>query len=113
MARADVIVTDSGGVQEEAPSLGKPVVILREETERGEGVAAGGSFLVGTDPDAVVATVLRLLEPNPNRPAQARDLVGDGWAAERIARALLPSFQLDPGPEPLGFTPDWNPDGSS
>ena len=62
MDRARLILTDSGGIQEEAPSLGKPVLVLRDVTERPEGVAAGNARLVGTDPDRIVSETARLLE---------------------------------------------------
>ena len=61
MARAHLILTDSGGVQEEAPSLGKPVLVLREVTERPEGVEAGTAVIVGTDRDRIVRTASELL----------------------------------------------------
>ena len=62
MRRAYLLITDSGGVQEEAPSLGKPVLVLREKTERPEAVEAGTVRLVGTDPDRIVTEAGRLLD---------------------------------------------------
>ncbi len=103
------ILTDSGGVQEEAPSLGKPVLVLRDTTERPEAVEAGTVRLVGTDPSTIVAAVEELLD-NPDRLEQARRVVnpyGDGWASERIARVLAARFGLDAGPDPEGFTLQW------
>jgi len=87
LAAADLIITDSGGVQEEAPSLGKPVLVMRECTERPEAVAAGTVILVGTDPDRITGTALELLTDSTRyqRMAQAVNPYGDGRAAERIA----------------------------
>jgi len=90
MDLADVILTDSGGIQEEAPSLGTPVLVLREVTERSEGVVAGVARLVGTDTDRIVAEVGRLLDCPGALAAMADpgDLYGDGTAAVRCVRAL-------------------------
>ena len=90
MARAHLILTDSGGVQEEAPSLGKPVLVLRETTERPEGVDAGTAVVVGTDRERIVATASRLLSSHEayERMANAVSPYGDGRASERIAAAL-------------------------
>jgi UDP-N-acetylglucosamine 2-epimerase (non-hydrolysing) len=90
MQRADVILTDSGGVQEEAPALGKPVIVTREVTERQEAAAAGSARLVGVDPDLIFSAVSQLLD-NPKvyaRQAAERQLFGDGAAAARIVRVL-------------------------
>ena len=86
-----LVLTDSGGIQEEAPALGKPVLVLREVTERPEGVAAGTARVVGTDPQRIVAEAERLLD-DPQAyaaMAQAVNPYGDGHAAERIVAALL------------------------
>ncbi len=91
MTRAHLIVTDSGGVQEEAPSLGKPVLVMRETTERPEAVAAGTVILVGTSRDRIVQETLKLLH-NPAAyaaMAQAHNPYGDGLAAGRIVQAVL------------------------
>ena len=90
MQKAALILTDSGGVQEEAPSLGKPVLVLRETTERPEGVAAGTAKLVGTDTELIVAEASRLLSDPGAYAAMARAVspYGDGGAARRIADAL-------------------------
>jgi UDP-N-acetylglucosamine 2-epimerase (non-hydrolysing) len=90
MDRATLILTDSGGVQEEAPSLGKPVLVLRETTERPEAVEAGTVRLVGTDEDAIVEGTARLLAGGAAYAAmaQAHNPYGDGRAAERIEAAI-------------------------
>ena len=95
MARAHIILTDSGGVQEEAPSLGKPVLVLREVTERPEGVEAGTAVIVGTDRDKIVRTASELLT-SPEAYAKMANAVspyGDGRASERIADALRERFE--------------------
>jgi UDP-N-acetylglucosamine 2-epimerase (non-hydrolysing) len=94
LARADLVLTDSGGVQEEAPSLGKPVLVLRDVTERPEGVAAGTARVVGTDQDRIVAAASELLSSPAAyaRMANAVNPYGDGHAAERIAAALIERF---------------------
>ncbi|MBN8806924.1 MAG: UDP-N-acetylglucosamine 2-epimerase (non-hydrolyzing) [Sphingomonas sp.] len=83
-------LTDSGGVQEEAPALGKPVLVMRDTTERPEGVAAGTARLIGTDEDRIVAQVSRLLDDTAAYDAMARahNPFGDGHAAERIAAII-------------------------
>ena len=83
----DVILTDSGGVQEEAPSLGKPVLITRQVTERPEAVATGLSNLVGTDPERIVQGVLNALDTPPR--ATVVNPYGDGRASARILQGLL------------------------
>ncbi len=87
LSRATLVLTDSGGVQEEAPSLGKPVLVMRDSTERPEGVAAGTMALVGTDTATIVAEVSRLLTDAKAYEAMARchHPYGDGQAAGRIA----------------------------
>lgn len=94
MERAYLILTDSGGVQEEAPSLGKPVLVLREVTERPEGVAAGTAVVVGTDRERIVATASLLLSDRESyeRMANAVNPYGDGHASERIVLALEAKF---------------------
>jgi UDP-N-acetylglucosamine 2-epimerase (non-hydrolysing) len=90
MGRSTLVLTDSGGIQEEAPSLGLPVLVLRTVTERPEGVRAGTARVVGVDPDRIVAEATRLLddEASYRAMAQAVNPYGDGCAAPRIARAL-------------------------
>ncbi len=91
MSRADLILTDSGGVQEEAPALGKPVLVLRDTTERPEAVHAGTVKLIGTDRDAVYSAAKTLLTDAAayRQMAEARSPYGDGHAAQRIVKALL------------------------
>lgn len=87
MRRAYLIITDSGGIQEEAPSLGKPVLVLREKTERPEAVEAGTVKLVGTDERKIVAETVRLLEDPQEyeRMARVHNPYGDGRSSGRIA----------------------------
>ena len=95
-AKSYFIMTDSGGVQEEAPSLGKPVLVLRDTTERPEGVSAGTLKLVGTEPAKVKAAMLELLD-DPNvyqQMAQAQNPYGDGQASQRILAAIAYYFGL-------------------
>lgn len=105
MRRAHLVLTDSGGLQEEAPALGKPVLVLRRTTERPEGVAAGVARLVGTDARQIVAAAATLLcdERAYQRMARAVNPYGDGTAAPRIRQAILHHFGL--GPRPQDFTP--------
>ncbi len=90
MDRADIVLTDSGGVQEEAPSLGKPVLVMRETTERPEAVDAGTVKLVGTDTDLIVTEVTRLLNDDEEytRMSFAHNPYGDGTASRQIVEAL-------------------------
>ena len=86
----DVVLTDSGGVQEEAPALGKPVLVMRETTERPEGVEAGTARLVGTDEARIVSEIFTLLDDSDAHAAMARahNPFGDGHAAARIAEIV-------------------------
>ncbi len=90
LRRARLVLTDSGGVQEEGPALGCPVLVLREITERPEGIAAGAARLVGTDPPTIVAAAFRLIDDDAAHAAMARAVrpYGDGTAAQRIADVL-------------------------
>ena len=90
MHRARLILTDSGGIQEEAPSLGKPVLVMRETTERPEAIEAGTVRLVGTDEEKIVAEVNHLLNNEEARQAMSRahNPYGDGHACARILQAL-------------------------
>jgi UDP-N-acetylglucosamine 2-epimerase (non-hydrolysing) len=96
MRRSYFLLTDSGGVQEEAPSLGKPVLVLREKTERGEAVTAGTARLVGTDPATILQESSLLLDncAEYRRRSHIQNPYGDGVASRRIATALLNHFNL-------------------
>ena len=91
MNRCHFLISDSGGIQEEAPSLGKPVLVMREVTERPEAVAAGTVKLVGTDVDKIVSESCRLLDDRDAymRMSQAPNPFGDGRAGERIVREIV------------------------
>jgi UDP-N-acetylglucosamine 2-epimerase (non-hydrolysing) len=116
MNRASIVLTDSGGLQEEAPSLGKPVLVMRDTTERGEAIIAGTACLVGTDEERVVESVRTLLHNDMayRRMANAVNPYGDGHAAGRSVEALeryfaeisvgptLISAPLPPGRSPNG-----------
>jgi UDP-N-acetylglucosamine 2-epimerase (non-hydrolysing) len=86
----DIVLTDSGGIQEEAPSLGKPVLVMRDTTERPEGVAAGTARLVGADAAVITAETARLLDDDAAYQAMARahNPYGDGTASAQIADIL-------------------------
>lgn len=94
MSLSSVILTDSGGVQEEAPSLGKPVLVMRENTERPEAVHAGTVRLVGTDSSRIVNEVRNLLNNDAayKEMANAVNPYGDGLAAERSVAAIAKLF---------------------
>lgn len=94
MSRAYLLLTDSGGIQEEGPSLGKPVVVMRDRTERPEAVQAGTALLTGTDEDRIVGQVARLLDDPDAREAMARihNPYGDGHASRLIAESTLRHF---------------------
>jgi UDP-N-acetylglucosamine 2-epimerase (non-hydrolysing) len=97
MRRAYLLITDSGGVQEEGPSLGKPILVLREKTERPEAVEAGTVKLVGTDRAAIVREAARLLEDanEYGRMARLHNPYGDGHASERIAQRIARYASLE------------------
>ncbi len=90
MDRSCFVLTDSGGIQEEAPSLGKPVLVMRDVTERMEGVRAGNARIVGTDPDKIVGESVKLLRSRGhyNRMSRAKNPYGDGTASRQIADIL-------------------------
>ena len=96
MSRADIILTDSGGVQEEAPSLGKPVLVMRDTTERPEAVESGTVKLVGTNTELIVNEALTLLDDAASyeRMARAHNPYGDGLASRRIRDAIRDFFSL-------------------
>ena len=93
--KAHIILSDSGGIQEEAPSLGKPVLVLRNTTERPEGIAAGTLKLVGTDSEVIYRETLRLLTDAEeyDRMSRASNPYGDGHASERIVDAIIEKFK--------------------
>ena len=96
MRRSYLILTDSGGIQEEAPDLGKPVLVLREETERPEAVDAGVARVVGADENRIVSAASELLTNTAayDRMSRGGSPFGDGHAAERIAKIVLSSRGL-------------------
>lgn len=96
LGMADILLTDSGGVQEEAPALGKPVLVMRETTERPEGVLAGTAKLVGTDANRIVDELTTLLDDTVayQAMAQAHNPFGDGQAARRIVELLADEIGL-------------------
>lgn len=103
--RSYFIMTDSGGVQEEAPSLGKPVLVLRDTTERPEGVKAGTLKLVGTQVDQVKSAMLELLEDRDayDKMANAKNPYGDGHASDRIMNAIAYYFDKENTTRPKDF----------
>lgn len=105
MNRAHLIVSDSGGVQEEAPALGKPVLVLRDNTERPEAIAAGTSLLVGTNTERVYGTVSQLLDDPAlwSQMATAINPYGDGLAAARCVATIAAEFGV--GERPVDFVP--------
>jgi UDP-N-acetylglucosamine 2-epimerase (non-hydrolysing) len=97
MAQSHFVLTDSGGVQEEAPALGKPVLVMRDTTERPEGVAAGTALLTGPNAQTIVEQAERLLTNDAayRAMATARNPYGDGHAAERIVERIRRYFDND------------------
>ncbi|MEV4435335.1 UDP-N-acetylglucosamine 2-epimerase (non-hydrolyzing) [Streptomyces sp. NPDC049555] len=110
LAGCDLVLTDSGGIQEEAPSLGKPALVLRTTTERPEAVEAGAARLVGTEPQVILEAAMHLLDDAETygRMATAGNPFGDGRATQRIVAQLAEDFGADAGapaaPEPLVAT---------
>ena len=96
MRESFLILTDSGGVQEEAPSLDKPVLVMREKTERPEGVAAGTAKLVGTSTERIVEEISLLLDAQDEyeKMARAQNPYGDGHASERIVKRIIDEFAI-------------------
>jgi UDP-N-acetylglucosamine 2-epimerase len=112
MERAHILLTDSGGMQEEGPSLRKPVLVMRSVSERPEAVMAGTASLVGTDPETIVASVNRLLDDAElyQQMTSHENPFGDGAAAKRIVRFLVGKFGVDipdmnVAASPLGANP--------
>jgi UDP-N-acetylglucosamine 2-epimerase (non-hydrolysing) len=91
MRSATILLSDSGGIQEEAPALGVPLLVMREKTERPEGIATGNMLLVGTDTIRIVSEVRQLLNDPAAYTAMARPALpyGDGHAADRIAKIIV------------------------
>ena len=108
MRRADLILTDSGGIQEEGPSLGKPVLVLRDTTERPEAVLAGTVKLVGTEERAIVDATRTLLHDADAYAAMANAVnpYGDGHAAERTVAAMANVFGLGDAPQEFNASPE-------
>jgi UDP-N-acetylglucosamine 2-epimerase (non-hydrolysing) len=94
MRRAYILITDSGGIQEEGPSLGKPILVMRDKTERPEAVEAGTVKLVGTSQKRIVGEAVRLLEDRTeyDRMARVHNPYGDGHASGRILAATHSFF---------------------
>jgi UDP-N-acetylglucosamine 2-epimerase (non-hydrolysing) len=95
MRQSWILITDSGGIQEEGPSLGKPILVMRDKTERPEAVEAGTAILVGADETRILETAAGLLE-NPEeyeRMARVHNPFGDGCASPRIADAIHSFFK--------------------
>ena len=94
IAKSHIILTDSGGIQEEAPSLGKPVLVLRDTTERPEGIDAGTLKLVGTDEDKIYTETKKLLTDKTEyeKMSKASNPYGDGHASQRIANAIIEKY---------------------
>lgn len=94
MAKVDIVLTDSGGIQEEAPALGKPVLVLRNTTERPEAVTAGTVKLIGTNKEDVLSATTRLLEDEAyyKKMSEAVNPYGDGLAAKRIVSIILKNY---------------------
>ncbi len=101
IAKSHLILTDSGGIQEDAPALKKPVLVLRRETERPEGVAAGTAKLVGTDEETIYKMTCELLSNSIEyeKMSRARNPYGDGLTSKRICMAILHHFGLGEKPE--------------
>ena len=95
LAKSYLILTDSGGIQEEAPSLGKPVLVLRDTTERPEGITAGTLKLAGTDEETIYKLTKELLENKEEyeKMSKASNPYGDGKASKRIADAIIERYK--------------------
>lgn len=106
MSRAYLVMTDSGGLQEEAPALGKPVLVLRTETERPEAVAAGTVRMAGVDEDRIYMMASKLLDDSKDYQSMSHAInpYGDGFASKRIAQALL--YYFGKGEVPEQFAPE-------
>ncbi|WZO96796.1 UDP-N-acetylglucosamine 2-epimerase (non-hydrolyzing) [Isosphaeraceae bacterium EP7] len=108
MSGAEAILTDSGGIQEEGPALGKTVFVLRDATERPEAIRSGLARLVGPHRGAILSAYREWRSARGRADVPIANPYGDGWAAERIARCLAARFQLDLGPWPAGVEAEWD-----
>ena len=108
ISRSSIVLTDSGGLQEEAPSLGKPVLVMRDNTERPEAVAAGTVKLIGADPRRIVKEVSTLLDSAEayGRMANAVNPYGDGKASQRVVGALRHTLMKVDRPPDFVISPD-------
>lgn len=97
LSKVSFVVTDSGGLQEEAPGFGKPVLVIREETERPEGIEAGTCKLVGTEYDNIRRNIEELMEKGTmyKNMSHAKNPYGDGFAAERILKILIEDYKKE------------------
>ena len=97
MMNATIVLTDSGGIQEEAPALGKPVLVMRETTERPEAIDAGTARLVGCDPDKIFGGIVELLEDNTvyNQMASSKNPYGEGRSSQIITSIIKSEFLND------------------
>lgn len=97
MSKSYLVLTDSGGIQEESPSLGKPVLVMRDTTERPEAIASGTAKLVGTNPEIIIENVSRLIEDKPyyNQIANLQNPYGDGKASEKIINFIKDKILVD------------------
>ena len=91
MEKAYLIITDSGGIQEEAPSLGKPVLVIRDKTERPEAIDSGTAILVGTQPEMILSEVKRIITKQEiyNKMANLKNPYGDGKASKKIVNHIM------------------------
>lgn len=112
LSRCHFVLTDSGGVQEEAPALGKPVLVMRNTTERPEGIDAGTALLVGTDSERIFREAERLLNDRRHygRMSRAHNPFGDGKASRRIVDVLAQEGDLKPGNSTAEFLPSISPE---
>ena len=107
LSHSALVITDSGGIQEEAVTLGVPVAVIRNVTERPEGVTTGGIVLAGNDPERAYRVIRELLQKARGRASSAANPYGDGRAGDRVAQAVIWRLGLGDRPE------DWNPIGRS
>ena len=94
MLNTKLIMTDSGGIQEEAPSLGKPLIVMREKTERLHGIKVGASILVGSNKNQIIEGVSKLINDKTEyrKMSKIKNIYGDGTASEKIVKHLVENF---------------------